>query len=60
MCKTYRFDSSKVSHRNLVYFDQKNIHSAADQSIVTSAPDRPVVCPEIDLKFVTASQTLNH
>jgi len=58
--RTYRFDSSKVSHQNLVYSDQKNIHSATDQSIVTSAPDHPITYPEIGLTFSTASRTLNH
>ncbi len=58
--RTYRFDSNKVSHRNSADSDQRNIHSVADRSIVTSAPDPLEVCPEIDLKFATASQTLNH
>jgi hypothetical protein len=57
---TYHFDNSKVSHRNLVYSDQKNIHSEADQNIVASARDRPIMYLEIGLTFSTASRTLNH
>lgn len=58
--ETYRSGSSKELHQNLVGSDQKNIHSAADQSTLVVGPDRPEACPEIGLTFLTASRTLNH
>lgn len=58
--RTYRSDSNIELHQNLVDFDQKNIHSVADQSTEAFDPDHPIEYPEIDLMFVTASRTLNH
>lgn len=57
---TYRSDSNTELHQNLVGSDQKNIHFEADRNIVNADPDRPRACPEIDLKFLTASRTSNH
>lgn len=57
---TYRFDNSIESHQNLADFDQKNIRFAADQNIVIFEPDRPAVCPEIDLEYVIVFQILSH
>lgn len=60
MKHTYRSDSNTELHQNLVGSDQKNIHSAADQSTLTDGPDRPRACPGTGLAFLTASRTLNH
>lgn len=57
---TYRSDSNKELHQNLVGSDQKNIHFVAGQSTLTVGPDHLRACPGIGLTFSTASRTLNH
>lgn len=57
---TNRFGNNKGLHRNSADCDRKNIHFAADRSIVIVGTDLRAEYPEIDSVYVTAFQILSH
>lgn len=54
---THHFGSNTKWHQNWDGFDQKSIHSLADQSIESADSDHQGVCLEIDLEFAAVFQT---